>query len=291
MPYIADNSVPLPIERHVPKDSIVGKLPFGSELTLESHSLTTTIEPGEPLFINLYWSTNDPTITEYYGSVQLLNQNGNKITQTDHKLGGASFPYHTSISWDTDHIVRDEYLLSTPNALKIPIALDVLVAVYDKQTDNRIGEAVIDRLAITSGSTLTMPNTASSVNASLGPVSLNGFDYEIHDDTLSLTLYWLSIETSSVDGIIFIHIFDENNNFILGHDSPPVQGSYPMGLWQPGEGIIDAHQIPIEELSNSTHNLQIGIYDPTSGTRLNVVDNTGNNVLNNSLHLLDLDIH
>jgi 4-amino-4-deoxy-L-arabinose transferase-like glycosyltransferase len=291
LPYIADNSVPLPTERHVPKDSIVDKLPFGSELTLESHSLTTTVEPGEPIFVNLYWSINDPIIAEYYGSVQLLSHNGDKITQTDHKLGGGSFPYHTSISWETDDIVRDEYLLSTPKALTTPIALDVLVAVYDKQTDNRIGEAIIDRLAITSGSTLTMANTASSVNASLGPVSLNGFDHEIHDDTLSLTLYWISIEKSSVDGVIFIHIYDENNNFIIGHDSPPIQGSYPMGLWQPGEGIIDTHQIPIEELSNSKHSLQIGIYDPTSGARLNVVDNTGNNVLNNSLHLLDLDIH
>ena len=291
LPYIADNSVPRPIETHVPKDSIADNIPFGSKLSLQSHNNISAVEPGEPLFINLYWSINDPILTDYHGSIQLLDQNGNKITQTDHKLGGSSFPYHTTKSWGTNSIIRDEYLLFAPTTLTTPIALDLLIAVYDKQTDNRIGEAIIDRLAITTKGTLNMPTTARSVNANLGPVSLSGFTHIIDDDIISLTLYWISLEPSLVDAVIFIHIYDETNNFILGHDAPPRQGTYPMGLWRPGERIIDTHQIPIGELNESKYDLQIGIYDPTSGVRFNVVDNTGNNVLNNSLHLLELDIH
>ena len=291
LPYIADNTVPPPIETHVPEDSIAVNVPFGRKLTLQSHSNIRVVKPGDPLFIDLYWSINDPIITEYYGSIQLLDQNGNKITQTDHKLGGASFPYHTTKSWGTNSIIRDEYILFAPTTLTTPVMLDLLIAVYDKQTDNRIGEAIIDSLAITSKDTLNMPTTARIVNANLGPVSLSGFTHEIDGDTLSLTLYWNSIEPSLVDGVIFIHIYDETNNFILGHDSPPRQGTYPMGLWQPGEGIVDTHQIPIGDLNDHKYDLQIGIYNPTSGVRLNVVDNTGNNVLNNSLHILELDIH
>ncbi len=291
LPYIADNSVPPPIETHVPKESSADNIQFGNELTLQSHSNIGAVEPGEPLFINLYWSINDPVISEYHGSIQLLDQNGKKIIQTDHKLGGASFPYHTTMSWDTNSIVRDEYVLYAPTILTTPIALDVLIAVYDKQTDNRIGEAIIDRISIISKDTPLIPETATIINANVGPVSLSGFTHEINNNILSLTLYWNSTEPSLVDGVVFIHIYDETNNFILGHDSPPRQGTYPMGLWRPGEVIIDTHQIPIDELKNPKYNLHIGIYDPASGTRLHVVDNSGNNVLHNSLHMLELAIN
>tara|TARA_Y100000590_G_scaffold448788_1_gene585972 strand:- start:120 stop:1094 length:975 start_codon:yes stop_codon:yes gene_type:complete len=291
LPYLADNSVPPPIETHVPKESIADNIQFGNELTLQSHSNIGVVEPGEPLFINLYWSINDPVISEYHGSIQLLDQNGKKITQTDHKLGGASFPYHTTMSWDTNSIVRDEYVLYAPTILTTPVALDVLIAVYDKQTDNRIGEAIIDRISIISKDTPLIPATATIINANVGPVSLSGFTHEINNNILSLTLYWNSTEPSLVDGVVFIHIYDDTNNFILGHDSPPRQGTYPMGLWRPGEVIIDTHQIPIDELNNPKYNLHIGIYDPASGTRLHVVDNSGNNVLNNSLHMLELAIN
>ena len=167
----------------------------------------------------------------------------------------------------------------------------MLVAVYDKQTDNRIGEAIIDRISITSKDTPPIPTTATTINANLGPVSLSGFTHKIDENTLNLTLYWNSIEPSLVEGVIFIHIYDDTNNFIQGHDSPPRQGTYPMGLWQPSEVIIDTHQIPIGELNNPKYDLQIGIYDPTSGARFNAVDNTGNNILNNSLHILELEIN
>ncbi|MEE3228337.1 MAG: glycosyltransferase family 39 protein, partial [Chloroflexota bacterium] len=38
LPYIADNTVPPPIETHVPEDSIADNVPFGRKLTLQSHS-------------------------------------------------------------------------------------------------------------------------------------------------------------------------------------------------------------------------------------------------------------
>ena len=290
LPHIADNSVPLPIEKHTPKESIIDKIPFGNKLTLESHNYNNAIESGEPLFVTLYWSTAAPVLTEYYGSVQLIDHNGNKITQTDHKLGGASFPYHTSSSWNTDKIVRDQYLIFTPKELETPIALDMLIVVYDKHTGDRLGETVVDRVAITNEQTLNLSASVTKVGARLGPASLHGYDYEIYDDTLSLTLYWNTIESSLVDGVIFIHIYDENNNFIRAHDSPPCQGEYPMGLWQPGEGIIDTHQIPMHGLLESRYNIRIGIYDPATGNRMTVVDNNGNNVPDNSLYLLDIDI-
>ena len=103
--------------------------------------------------------------------------------------------------WGTNSIVRDEYLLYAPTTLTTPIALDLLVAVYDKQTDNRIGEAIIDRISITSKDTPPIPTTATTINANLGPVSLSGFNHKIDENTLNLTLYWNSIEPSLVDAI------------------------------------------------------------------------------------------
>ena len=288
LPHLADNSVPLPVEKHIPKESTIDKISLGNKLILESHKYTNAVEPGEPLFVTLYWSTTAPVLTEYYGSVQLIDHNGNKITQTDHKLGGASFPYHTSSSWNTDKVVRDQYLIFTPKDLAVPIALDILVVVYDKHTGDRLGEAVIDRVAITNKQTLNLSNAVTKVGARLGPASLHGYDYEIYDDTLSLTLYWNAIESSLIDGVIFIHIYDENNNFIRAHDSPPRKGAYPMGLWQPGEGIIDTHQIPIADLLKSKFNIRVGIYDPATGARMTVIDNNGNNVTDNSLYLLNI---
>ena len=56
-------------------------------------------------------------------------------------------------------------------------------------------------------------------------------------------------------------------------DAPPVQGDFPTTLWRARDWIDDTHTllIPTDLLPGNYHIL-IGLYEPVSGARLNLVE-------------------
>ena len=58
-----------------------------------------------------------------------------------------------------------------------------------------------------------------------------------------------------------------------------------MTAWQPGEGIVDARIIPMGALPTGEYAVFVGAYDPDTGERFPMVDNTGHNLPDASLKL------
>ncbi len=290
LPWVADSSMPLPTLAEPPAESVQVRAVFGETLELSGYDPFAAVEPGEPLFVTLYWEPNSPLSVDYYGTVQLLAPSGEKLTQVDQRLGTGSFPHHPPTGWRPGEIVADQYLLFPPRDAPTPLALTVLVAVYNRETGERLGETTLRPLPLTLAQPLILPDNVTLVHATIGPVLLAAYQVEIENDELALTLFWESIAPASVAGMVFVHLYDSSRDFVLGQDLPPREGEYPMTAWQPGEGIVDRRRIPLRELPAGEYVVFVGVYDPADDARFPMVDQAGHGVPNASLKLFQFNL-
>ena len=106
-------------------------------------------------------------------------------------------------------------------------------------------------------------------------ITLLGFDWELDRSTIetegsanaitALTLYWQAIATPQSDYTVFVHLLDSAGQLAGQADGPPAAGAYPTSLWEPGEIIVDRHQLPAGLQYES---INIGLYRTDTGQRL-----------------------
>jgi hypothetical protein len=93
---------------------------------------------------------------------------------------------------------------------------------------------------------------------------------------LPLTLLWRSVTPITSDYTVFVHVVDVDDRLWAQWDNPPVNGTYPTGQWSVGESVFDQYQIPLDaQMPPGEYTVLVGWYDPGSGVRLAVVDDTG----------------
>ena len=73
------------------------------------------------------------------------------------------------------------------------------------------------------------------------------------------------------DYTVFVHLLDAGGRLALGQDSQPMDGSYPTGIWEPGEVIADAHHLDLGQLPAGEYRLEVGMYGSAGGKRLPVM--------------------
>ncbi len=94
--------------------------------------------------------------------------------------------------------------------------------------------------------------------------------------SLNVALYWQARQLPADDYTVFVHLLDADGQLITSHDSQPMLGRLPTGLWVPEETVLDNHPLSLPpELPAGTYTLQIGLYQPESGLRLPVWDADG----------------
>jgi hypothetical protein len=81
-------------------------------ITLLGYDLAPAkIHPGDPITVTLYWQTAQPLSLDYTSYVHLVKNNGQGLTQSDHRPGGDFYPSHY---WQIGEIVRDQHVLVVP---------------------------------------------------------------------------------------------------------------------------------------------------------------------------------
>ena len=98
---------------------------------------------------------------------------------------------------------------------------------------------------------------------------------------LSLILFWEALQEMPIDYTIFVHIRDAAGANIAQGDAQPLDGAYPTSQWQPGETIIDPHQVTLPTgLAPGSYQLWTGMYQLETLTRLAVSrDQSGENAI------------
>jgi hypothetical protein len=83
-------------------------------------------------------------------------------------------------------------------------------------------------------------------------------------DTLTLRLYWLARAAPARDYTIFLHLIKpDDSGKVAQDDSQPGFGYNPTGRWDPGEIVVDEHQVSIDpSVSPGTYRVVAGLYSP-----------------------------
>lgn len=89
-------------------------------------------------------------------------------------------------------------------------------------------------------------------------------------ETLSVALTWFGITRAPEDYKVFVHLRDEADTQMIGqHDGHPVFGFTPTSRWEPGEVLIDRHEIPLpSDLPPGRYSLLAGMYRPDTQENL-----------------------
>jgi uncharacterized membrane protein len=98
----------------------------------------------------------------------------------------------------------------------------------------------------------------------------------VPNTALRLTLYWRVLAPMETSYTVFTHLLDANGQLWAQKDNPPVRGSYPTTEWRVGETIVDKYDIVIPpDAPAGPYELEVGLYDATTGQRLPLLDKTG----------------
>jgi hypothetical protein len=90
-------------------------------------------------------------------------------------------------------------------------------------------------------------------------------------EPLTVDLRWQATAPSQVDYTVFVHLLDQAGTWHSGHDSQPVNGSYPTTIWGVGERIADLHTLDTTAVPSGLYRLAVGLYQAETGQRVPVM--------------------
>lgn len=95
-------------------------------------------------------------------------------------------------------------------------------------------------------------------------------------DIIPVSIQWEAISATPQRLKVFVHLLGLNATLWGQHDAEPVGGSRPTTDWRPGQSFQDNHGIPIPPgTPPGKYEIEIGMYDMTTGQRLTVFDAAG----------------
>lgn len=113
-------------------------------------------------------------------------------------------------------------------------------------------------------------------------VALLGYDLDTRwlkpGGVLVITLYWQAMDVVNLPYKVFVHLVDAASAHTVAQaDDLPACGTRPTARWRIGEIIPDRHLIVLpDDLSYGPYILRVGLYEPQTQQRMDVLDVAGN---------------
>ncbi|MGQ9585234.1 MAG: glycosyltransferase family 39 protein [Anaerolineae bacterium] len=86
-----------------------------------------------------------------------------------------------------------------------------------------------------------------------------------------VVLYWEALGLSRRDLTFFVHLLDQDGQFVAGHDGVPYGGLYVTSTWPPGAVVVDVHHVSLEHACPGRLLIpQVGAYPSPVGPRLTI---------------------
>ncbi len=140
------------------------------------------------------------------------------------------------------------------------------------------------------------PPIGNPLDVNLGDlIRLEGFDLAYTSplepgETFTLTLYWRAQRSIDASYKVFNQSFYGEGTMVAQQDGFPVCGMRGTWLWDPGELIVDIHEITVHpDAPPGLYPLFTGLYIQETGERLDVLDEAGN-IVGDRIHLTDIRI-
>jgi 4-amino-4-deoxy-L-arabinose transferase-like glycosyltransferase len=91
---------------------------------------------------------------------------------------------------------------------------------------------------------------------------------------LEVSVYWQALSAPESDFAVFIHLVSDIGTIVGQRDTHPGLGSYPTSTWEAGFTFRDVYSVylPDTAYAPDTGHVQIGLYSPATGVRLQTAD-------------------
>jgi hypothetical protein len=229
------------------------------------------VAPGEVLSLTLYWQAEKRLAADHHLRVMLQSAGGAVAAQAVGDLIGPTFP---ATAWQIGDIQRGWYDISVPATTqggKYQLVITV-------ETDTSpAGQIILGDIEIAGRPhQFTAPAISRTLQVQLGnQIALRGYDLDTAGSwaggNLRLTLYWQALAANERLYAVFVHLLASNGQVAAQKDSTPGEGALPTTSWLPGEFITDPYSLTLPDgLPPGSYQIEIGMYDPTSGARLPV---------------------
>ncbi|MBN1580074.1 MAG: hypothetical protein JXA89_05185 [Anaerolineae bacterium] len=239
------------------------------------------INPGQVLELDVAWGTNTPIDTDFDVKLELLR--GITTISAGFPLSGG-WP---SSKWPENAVVWGYYAVDIP-AETVPGEYDLALSLVNAATGTvQQAPIVIERIDVSTNCPFAAPADAVGVNALFdGEMRLLGYQLSQGPDQLQLRLYWRPEHRMNTDFKIFVHVFDPVTGIpVAQSDTMPLNWTYPTTYWGLEQTVTDLITIPLADAPPGEYGLAVGIYDPTNGERLTVLDRNGQEQADNRLVL------
>jgi len=255
-----------------PQDAIAAR--FGERILLRDDVRVDTDETGWT--VRLTWQATAAIPRNYTCSLHLLSSDGSSLAQRDFGEG-PGYGFWPTTAWPVGEWLTDRLRVPAPEGVRVQDMAALLVVLYDRSQPGypAVGKAVIPLQE--RARRYDVPEMAYPVGALYGgDVRLLGYDLDQDGRTLRVTLHWQAVRRPSVDGIVFVHLFDPASKEIVAQsDLRPLRGTYPLTWWREGEVVSDEVILDAAQAASGNYCLAIGILDADSGDRLPVVTAVG----------------
>ncbi|HUT19878.1 MAG TPA: hypothetical protein VM366_12040, partial [Anaerolineae bacterium] len=255
------------------------------DLTLLGHDyLGGTYEPGDVVYLDLYWRALRAPRQDLTFSLQLVDES--REVRATHSIAPAD-GYPTS-RWRQGELVQGKQRFRLP--LDLPEGEYALwLAPGDGNppsgiwpwSSRRVRLGALSVLPLTDAHAFEIPPMQHTLRANLGDqVELLGYDLEESavrpGQVVSCTLYWRGLQEMSRSYTVFTHLVGPDGQTWGQWDNEPQRGQSPTTRWVPGQVVADAYQIPLsDEAQGGALTLRVGMYDLLTMTRLSVLDGSG----------------
>jgi hypothetical protein len=106
-------------------------------------------------------------------------------------------------------------------------------------------------------------------------VMLHGYDLPsnaVPGLEIPLALYWQALDEVDADLDVVLELVAPGDVVVWQSVAQPLFGEHPTSDWIPSDLLVDTHQVTLPSASSGTLGLRIGLRDPLTGDRLNVVN-------------------
>jgi hypothetical protein len=242
--FAVDTAVPNPIHAQ-----------FDSFVILRGYQINRdTIQPGQPLNIDLYWEVTARPPGNYLLFVHLIDEAGTMVAQRDTHPGLGNFP---SSQWQPGDRFIESFQLYLPETAYTGTIAELSVGLYAAE-GYRLGISQADGAFLGDALSLTTLAVAPVSDDYPNPLNQNfnnearlvGYAYSARQlspgDSLDVTLYWEALPALETDYMIHVQLLGADGAVYGRADTFVVDGRYGGTAWRPGESIRDVHTFQLD---------------------------------------------
>lgn len=254
---------------------------FGGRIALLGYELgQAPVQPGDRLYLMLFWQALADVGEDYSLTVSLVDKNGKTVGEE--RFSPLVRAYPTS-RWLAGEVWRGQYDFTVPIEAQ-PGRAWLQIGLADESgrpLDESVSLANLEVQA--TERVFAVPETQYPSGANFEDlVTLLGADLDRTTvrpgETLHLTLYWQARTRIEKSYTVFTHLLDADSHIWAQQDGIPVNGARPTTGWVPGEVIRDEYRLIVDpQAPPGNYVVEVGLYDAGSPAmpRLAVLDEAG----------------